>query len=92
MQAAKLAQLDSEKLWRILHQEEQDRPMDWMSGAQTTMEEARKQNRERQAQGHAHAIRLTPHVDPPSVWPDDLRIAIEDGTLNPLTGGFQSRR
>ena len=38
LQASRLAQLDSEKLWRILHQEEQDRPMDWMAKAQTTME------------------------------------------------------
>ena len=88
LQASRLAQLDSEKLWKILHQDEQDRPTEWIVQAQTTMEEARKQNLERQTQGHANAIKFTPHAEPPSVWPEELRMAIEDGTLNPLTNVF----
>ena len=58
---------------------------DWMQDSQTTLAIAKEQNKQREAEARAHALKYTPSRQPVTAWPENLRIAAESGLMNPLS-------
>ena len=81
-----LQRLDRNKLWEIA-KKDFDMPTDpnWLAAATTTIEESRQQNRARQAEAEAELKASTPTYLNCSIWPDELRRAVENGDFNPFS-------
>lgn len=80
-----LQRLDRNKLWDYAKRDI-NKPLDpeWLDKATTTIEEARQQNKARQLEAEEDLKASTPTFLNVSIWPEDLRRAVENGELNPF--------
>ena len=80
-----LQPLDRNKLWEYAKRDF-NMPADpeWLDKATTSIEESRRQNKERQAEAEAEMKASIPTFLNVPIWPDDLRRAVKNGELNPF--------